>query len=95
MQRWLYLIYKVCLIKYEFDINGFNFEKKIIFNCGFSTKVTCVFLLRENIWELSEKTFRAKKTTISYTLFINIIKVLRVLSLIMLSLHEGVTDNYD
>ena len=27
-----------------------GFCKRIIFNCGFSTKMVCAFLLQENIW---------------------------------------------
>ncbi len=31
---------KLCLIKNELDINVYNFENCLFFNCGFSTKVT-------------------------------------------------------
>ena len=49
------VILKLCLIKYELDINFYDFENWLFFNCGFSTKVdlhvvmTCAFLLKENI----------------------------------------------
>ena len=42
---------KALLIKYELDI---KFWKLVIFNCGFSTKVTCAFQLHENMKDLSQ-----------------------------------------
>ena len=48
------VISKRCYIKYELDINIYNFENWLLFNYGFSTTkvhfhghVTCVFLLKE------------------------------------------------
>ena len=47
------VISKRCYIKYELDINIYNFENWLLFYYGFSTKVhfhghvTCVFLLKE------------------------------------------------
>ena len=44
--------YKLCLIKYE---NVFKFENWFYLSCGFFfTKVTCPFLLQENMQEISE-----------------------------------------
>ena len=40
---------KLCLIKHELDMNGFN-----LYNSGLSSIVTCVVLLIENILELSD-----------------------------------------
>ena len=46
----------ICLIKYGLSvINVYYFKHGIILNCGFSTKVTCVFLVQEILKELSEK----------------------------------------
>ena len=54
---------KLCLVKYELDINVYNF--------GFSTKVACAFLLPEHILELSViNTFKHGETTITSTLWI-------------------------
>ena len=52
------------MIKYELDINVYN-KKLIIFNCGFSTKVSYLFPMQENILQdLKElKTFKPRKTT--------------------------------
>ena len=41
---------KLCLTKYKLDINVYDLKKNY-FNCVFSTKVTCAFLLEENIGE--------------------------------------------
>ena len=48
-----------------------QFWKMITVHCGFSTKVTCTFLMQENMQELSKiNTFKPRKTTISSTLLI-------------------------
>ena len=38
----------------ELDINVLILKKLIILNCGFSTKVTCSYLLQENMKDLSK-----------------------------------------
>ena len=49
----------------------FRLKLKKKFYWGFSTKVTCAFLLQEKILELSEiNTFKPQETTISPTLLI-------------------------
>ena len=51
----------LCLIKYELDISML-----IIFNCGFSTKVSTEFPLQENMQKWSEfNTFKPRKATLS------------------------------
>ena len=71
MQRWLYPIYKVFLIKYEFGINVFNFEKRLFSIVVSLQKWLAYFYCRKTYGNYQKKTFRAKITTISYTLFIN------------------------
>ena len=41
----------------ELDINVLILKKLIILNCGFSTKVTCSYLLQENMKDLSKLIF--------------------------------------
>ena len=54
------------------------FVKLITFDCGFSTKAPCVFLLQENIVELSLlKTYKPVKTTL-HPIFIDLLKNSRV-----------------
>ena len=54
------------------------FVKLITFNCGFSTKAPCAFLLQENIVELSFlKTYKPVKTTL-LPIFIDLLKNSRV-----------------
>ena len=50
------------MIKYELDINVYNFENWLF--SIFFTKVTCAFLLQENIKKVSDlKSFKPRKTT--------------------------------
>ena len=54
---------KLCLIKYDLFINVYNFENWLFSIWGFSTKVTCAFLLQENMSELSKiKTCKLRKS---------------------------------
>ena len=42
----------------------------LFFNCGFTTKVTCAFLLQENKEELPDLTVKPRKTTVFSTFLI-------------------------
>ena len=58
----------------------FTIFKRIVFNCEFVTKVTCPFLLHENISELSElNIFKPKKKGFKVT----------DVNLVLSSLHGG------
>ena len=62
--------YKLCLIKCELDINVIILKTHYL-QLWFSAKVTCAFLLQENIkGSLSELNTLNLKTTISSTLVI-------------------------
>ena len=56
--RFITVPYKI--LSLEVSIR-FLFGTLIIFNCGFSAKLTCAFLLHENIWDLSELNTPRKK----------------------------------
>ena len=66
-----WVILKLCLIKYELDINIYNLKTdyfSIVVFLQKCTCMTCTFLLKENIKKLPKlNIFISKKTTISFT----------------------------
>ena len=64
VQRWQCPIHN-CILKsfvYELNIRVYNFTKWLLFDCGFSSKVTCAFRLQKDTSKLTElDTFKPKK----------------------------------
>ena len=52
---------------HELDIYVYDFKNCFIYDCGVSKKVTCVILLQEKAWELSElNTLKTRGITWNY-----------------------------